>query len=136
MVGSGRVLEWVEDPGGVDGLGWGAAPTCAGERTAVGGATAAAEVGPGAVRTLPTASSLWVHFPGESLEKVTALRLDGRNMLEGSDYQIPYVPSDLKLLLAVTGRRGRNWVRCPKLASRPRLESAIIAGGRWEWRQR
>ena len=48
------------------------------------------------VRALPAERPLWVRFPGESLEKVTKLRLDGRSMLEAADYQIPYVPSDLK----------------------------------------
>jgi hypothetical protein len=52
------------------------------------------------VSVLPVARPLWVRFPGESLEKVAALRLDGRAMLEARDYQIPYVSSDLKLLLS------------------------------------
>jgi hypothetical protein len=54
----------------------------------------------GEVSVLPLARPLWVRFPGESLEKVAALRLDGRAMLEARDYQIPYVSSDLKLLLS------------------------------------
>jgi hypothetical protein len=54
---------------------------------------------PGAVTALPLTRPLWVRFPGEPLEQVTQLRLDGRAMTEAADYQIPYVPSDLKLLL-------------------------------------
>lgn len=66
-----------------------------------------ADVAPGEVKALPVGRPLWVRFPGESLEKVTKLRLDGRFMLEAADYQIPYVPSDLKLLLGAhaTGTR-------------------------------
>lgn len=66
-----------------------------------------AAVGPGEVRDLPAGRPLWVRFPGESLGKVAALRLDGRTMLEGADYQIPYVPSDLKLLLGDRAQGGR-----------------------------
>jgi hypothetical protein len=66
-----------------------------------------AEVAPGEVRALPKARSLWVRFPGESLEKVTALRLDGRAILESADYQIPYMPSDLKLLLGDRAEGGQ-----------------------------
>lgn len=93
------------------------------------------DVAPGEVRQLPAARSLWVHFPGETLEKVTALRLDDRPILESADYQIPYVPSDLKLLL---GDRAVG----AKLSALP--EAGITAtprvgdyrwGWRWEWRR-
>ena len=53
----------------------------------------------GEVSALPATRPLWVRFPGESLEQVTKLRLNSRAMTEAADYQIPYVPSDLKLLL-------------------------------------
>lgn len=92
-----------------------------------------AEVGPGEVRVLPVERPLWVRFPGESLDKVTALRLDGRSMFEAAHYQIPYVPGDLKLLLSgqATGT---------KISAAP--EAGITAtpevgtyrwGWRWEW---
>lgn len=63
--------------------------------------------GPGEVSALPAVRPLWVRFPNESLAEVAKLRLDGRVMLEAADYQIPYVPSDLTLLLGsrATGRR-------------------------------
>lgn len=89
-----------------------------------------ADAGPGLVRSLPAARPLWVRFPHEPLDKVTALRLDGRALLEAADYQIPYVPSDLKLLLGsrATGR---------ELAGTP--ESGLTAVPqvgtyRWSWR--
>ncbi len=87
----------------------------------------------GEVRQLPTARSLWVHFPSESLEKVSALRLDGRAILESSDYQIPYVPSDLKLLLG--GRaKGAKLNALPEagLTAIPRVGD-YRWGWRWEW---
>ena len=56
-------------------------------------------VAEGEVSALPATRPLWVRFPGESLEQVTKLRLNSRAMTEAADYQIPYVPSDLKLLL-------------------------------------
>lgn len=93
----------------------------------------AADTAPGAVRTLPATRPLWVRFPQESLEKVTALRLDGREMREAADYQIPYTPSDLKLLL---GSRALG----STLAATP--DSGVVAvprvgvyrwGWKWEW---
>lgn len=59
-----------------------------------------AAVGPGRVEQLPGVRPLWVSFPGEPLEQVKRLRLDGRAMQEAADYQIPYVPSDLRLMLS------------------------------------
>ncbi len=85
---------------------------------------------PGAVSALPVQRPLWVRFPGESLEQVTQLRLDGRTMTEAADYQIPYVPSDLKLLL---GAHAKGAV----LAAAP--ETGIkavpqVGDYRWGWR--
>lgn len=95
-----------------------------------------AETGPGEVRQLPPARSLWVHFPGEPLEKVAALRLDGRAILESADYQIPYVPSDLKLLI---GDRavGTNLSALPEagVTATPRVGD-YRWGWRWEWSRR
>ncbi len=56
------------------------------------------EVGPGWAK-LPESRPLWVQFPKEPLEKSGAIRLDGRALQESRDYHIPYVPSDLRLLL-------------------------------------
>jgi hypothetical protein len=94
------------------------------------------ERGPGEVRGLPAGRPLWVRFPGEPLEKVPALRLDGRALVEAVDYQIPYVASDLKLLL---GDRARG----KRLSATP--EAALMAepqvgdfrwGWRWDWSRR
>jgi hypothetical protein len=60
--------------------------------------------GPGRVERLPQVRPLWVTFPGEPLEKVKLLRLDGRAMQEAADYQIPYVTSDLRLMLSDRAR--------------------------------
>ncbi len=57
-------------------------------------------VSPGRVDRLPSARPLWISFSGVPLEKVIQLRLDGRAMQENRDYQIPYVPADLRLLLS------------------------------------
>lgn len=85
---------------------------------------------PGAVSALPPARPLWVRFPGVSLDQVTALRLDGRAMTEAADYQIPYVPSDLKVLL---GDRARG----TKLALPAGATVPPQAGDyRWAWHWR
>lgn len=89
-----------------------------------------APVGPGEASALPAIRPLWVRFPGESLEKVTQLRLDGRSMTEAADYQIPYVPIDLKLMLGAHAKGA-------KLSAAP--EAAIMATPqlgdyRWAWR--
>lgn len=95
-----------------------------------------ADVAPGEVRGLPAERPLWVRFPGEPLEKVASLRLDGRTMLEAADYQIPYVPSDLKLLLgdrAVGAKLGSSAET--GLTATPRVGD-YRWGWRWEWRPR
>lgn len=92
-----------------------------------------AETAPGEVRPLPAVRSLWVHFPGEPLEKVSALRLDGRAILESADYQIPYVPGDLKLLLG-TRAVGEKLSALPEagITATPRVGD-YRWGWRWEW---
>lgn len=89
-----------------------------------------AEVAPGEVRMLPANRPLWVQFPGESLERVTALRLDGRTMLEGADYQIPYLPSDLKVLLGDRAQ-GKNLKALPEAGV---TAAPQVGDYRWGWR--
>lgn len=89
-----------------------------------------AAVAPGEVRALPKERPLWVRFPGESLEKVTKLRLDGRYLMESADYQIPYVPSDLKLLL---GSRATG-ARLTALAEPGITATPQVGDYRWGWR--
>lgn len=85
---------------------------------------------PGEVRALPAVRPLWVRFPGEALEKVTALRLDGRAMLEARDYQIPYTPSDLTLLLG-DHAQGTRLGALPEAG----LKAVPVFGDyRWGWR--
>lgn len=59
-----------------------------------------ADVAPGVVRVLPAERPIWVRFEGEKVESVRDLRLDGRALVESKDFQIPYVPSDLRLMLS------------------------------------
>jgi hypothetical protein len=87
-------------------------------------------VTPGEVTALPPERPLWVRFPGAPLDGVKALRLDGRAMTEAADYQIPYVPSDLKLLLGdrVLGAR----LVTPATLVTPQVGD-FCWGWRWEW---
>lgn len=86
---------------------------------------------PGRVAGLPQDRVVWVRFPGEPLERVSALRLDGRAIHEVNDYQIPYVPSDLRLLLLNDRLRGDTLEAEP-----PGVLRAVPAAGdfRWSWR--
>lgn len=84
----------------------------------------------GEVSVLPATRPLWVKFPGESLARVTQLRLDGRPMVEAADYQIPYVPSDLKLLLG-------DHAKGTKLAALPEAGIKVspqMGDYTWAWR--
>ncbi len=84
--------------------------------------------GPGVVEALPSVRPLWVHFAGEPLERVAGLRLDGRTMLEAADFQIPYVPSDLKLLLGDHARGTRLATAEGSLRATPTMGTY-----RWRW---
>jgi len=85
---------------------------------------------PGRVAALPATRPLWVHFPGEDLGKVKLLQLDGRSLAEARDYQIPYVPSDLRLMLSARAS-GRE------LAARPEAgltATPVVGDFVWRWR--
>jgi len=84
----------------------------------------------GRVVTLPATRPLWVHFPGEDLTEVRQLRLDGRPLAEARDYQIPYVPSDLRLLLSARAQ-GRTLAALPEAGI-----MATPAAGDFVWRWR
>lgn len=58
------------------------------------------EVSAGRADRLPATRPLWISFPGVPMEAAIQLRLDGQGMQENRDYQIPYVPVDLRLLLS------------------------------------
>lgn len=84
-------------------------------------------VKPGEVTALPLVRPLWVRFPEAPLTEVGKLRLDERAMIEAADYQIPYVPSDLKLLL---GRHARGTrLAAPGISATPQ-----VGDYRWSWR--
>ena len=89
-----------------------------------------ADTDPGEVRALPAGRPLWVHLAGEPLEKVASLRLDGRPMREAADYQIPYVASDLKLLLS----DGASGTRLTALPEAGITASPQVGLYRWGWR--
>lgn len=87
--------------------------------------------GPGRVEHLPEVRPLWVGFPGEPLEKVKQLRLDGRAMQEAADYQIPYVPCDLRLMLSKRAQ-GRVLAAPPETS----ITATPVAGDfvwGWKW---
>jgi hypothetical protein len=92
-----------------------------------------ADATPGEVKALPGERPLWVRFPGESLEKVTKVRLDGRSLLEAADYQIPYVPGDLKLLLG-SHAMGTRLTVLPEagVTATPQVGD-YHWGWRWDW---
>ncbi len=85
---------------------------------------------PGRVETLPDVRPLWVSFPGESLTKVRQLRLDGRHLQEAGDYQIPYVPADLRVMLSARAR-GETLTALPEadLRAVPTVGDFV-----WGWR--
>ena len=89
-----------------------------------------APTAPGAVLMLPVTRPLWVRFPGGSLEQVGQLRLDGRAMIEAADYQIPYVPSDLQLLL---GAHAKGTVLGIPAAAGS-IAAPQVGDYRWAWR--
>ncbi len=85
---------------------------------------------PGEVMALPVKRPLWIRFPGAPLGAVPTLRLDGRTMTEAADYQIPYVPSDLKLLLGARARGTR--LVAPGISVTPQVGDYHWTW-RWEW---
>ncbi len=86
--------------------------------------------GPGEVRELPAARPLWIEWPGEKQERVGALRLDGRAMREGADYQMPYVPVREARLLLSDDARGRRLAagEGETIAAVPRVGDYV-----WSW---
>lgn len=92
--------------------------------------TLVAPVSPGRVDALPDVRPLWVQFPGEDLAKVWQLRIDGRSLAEAHDFQIPYVPSDLRLMLGLNAR-GRVLATLPEagVSAAPRVGDFT-----WGWR--
>lgn len=94
------------------------------------------EAGPGFVSGLPRDRVVWVHFAGEPLEAVQKLRLDGRPIREVHDYQIPYVPSDLRLLLMNDRLQGGRLAAEPPEALRAVPTAGdFVWGWRWDGRR-
>lgn len=89
-----------------------------------------AAVAPGRVDRLPEGRPLWVEFPGVAMEDVRWLRLDGRPMQETQQYQIPYVPADLRLLLGARAV-GTSLAATPEanVTVMPRVGDYV-----WSWR--
>jgi len=91
-----------------------------------------ASVSPGRIDHLPVARPLWVKFPGVSLESVTKLRLDGRQMREGSDFQIPYVHADLRVMLS--SRAVGATLVLPVEKEADNVIKPVIGDYVWRWR--
>jgi hypothetical protein len=80
---------------------------------------------------LPAERPLLVRFPSASIERVGDLRLEGRALVEYSDYLVPYVPSELQLLLG-TRTAGTRLTVAPESA----LTSHEAQCARYVWRWR
>lgn len=80
---------------------------------------------------LPEVRPLLVRFPGAPSERVSEVRLDGRPLVEYSEYLVPYVPSELQLLLG-TRTAGTQLSVQPdsELAGHPPQISEFV----WRWR--
>ena len=83
--------------------------------------------GEGGAWRLPEERPLLVWARDERLERVTELRLDGRRLIEPSQYLVPYVPSDLKVLLGREARGERLSV------ANGGLISGEVEVGRYAW---
>ncbi len=79
---------------------------------------------------LPGERPVLVWAREEAVERVKALRLDGQALVEPSQYLVPYVPSDLKVLL---GRKARGEMLT--MAEGGRIEGEVEVGRlAWTWR--
>ncbi len=87
-------------------------------------------VGPGEVRELPAVRPLWIEWRGTPQERVGALRLDGRAMKEGADFQIPYASmTDARVMLSEAARGQRLApAESGAISSVPRVGDYI-----WSW---
>ncbi len=85
---------------------------------------------PGGGWELPAERPVLVRAREEPVDRVKALRLDGRELVEPSQYLVPYVASDLKVLL---GRKARGEVLT--VAGGERLRGEVEVGRlAWTWR--
>ena len=89
----------------------------------------AADVAPGIVRALPAERPVWVRFPEEKIEAVNDLRLDGRALVESKDFQIPYVKSDLRVML---GERATGRTLAPRTGAELRA-TPTVGTFTWSW---
>ncbi len=79
---------------------------------------------------LPAERPVLVWAREEPVDRVKALRLDGHELVEPSQYLVPYVPSDLKVLL---GRKARGEVLT--VAGGEGLRGEVEVGRlAWTWR--
>ncbi|MEO6002097.1 MAG: hypothetical protein ABIZ04_24745 [Opitutus sp.] len=80
----------------------------------------------GDVVALPPHRPLLLEFESVSMDAVSSLRIEGRPLVEYSEYLVPYVPSDLRLLLS------RN-VRGSSLSG-PAVSAVQMSEYTWRWR--
>ena len=83
----------------------------------------------GTSHSLPKTRPLLIEFPGVSMESIAQLRVDGRVLVEYSEYLVPYVPSDLRLFLGTkTQGATLDIVAGSQLAPPP-----VFSRYRWRW---
>jgi hypothetical protein len=80
---------------------------------------------------LPAERPLLVRFPGAPIERVGDLRLEGRTLVEYSGYLVPYVPSDLQLLLGTRTAGTRLTVASGSALANHEAQFARYV---WRWR--
>lgn len=85
---------------------------------------------PGRVDQLPAERPLWIRFPGVPMEEVNNLHLDGRSLQENRDYQIPYVPAGLRLLLSAQAKGAALYLP----ADRVMITPPVVGVFEWHWR--
>ena len=83
-------------------------------------------VSTGGAIELPPDRPLLVEFEGVSIDAVSTLRIDGRPLVEYSEYLVPYVPSDLRLLLS-RNTKGTS-------LSGPAATAVKLSQYDWSWR--
>jgi hypothetical protein len=87
-----------------------------------------ADVAIGEVRVLPAVRPLWVRFPGQEISAAHSLQIDGRRLAESADFQIPYVPSDLRVMLGNRAVGGRLTVQGTGVLATP-----VVGDYVWNW---
>jgi hypothetical protein len=78
---------------------------------------------------LPATRPLLVHVSGLPMESVSGLRLEGRALVEYSEYVAPYLPSDLRILLGTRTGGSLLTMKDTGFPMRPEASKYV-----WSWR--